>query len=169
MYKRQNNYGPYQFPEKLIPLMINNAKTKKGLPVYGDGMNVRDWLYVEDHCKAIDMVASGGRVGEVYNVGGHNERPNIFIVKKIIEILHDKVDPSIDESLIKYVEDRMGHDRRYGIDPEKIKNELGWYPETTFEVGIEKTINWYLEHEDWMKNVTSGDYQKYYAEMYKNK
>ena len=164
-----NNYGPYQFPEKLIPLMINNAKTKKGLPVYGDGMNVRDWLYVEDHCKAIDMVASGGRVGEVYNVGGHNERPNIFIVKKIIEILHDKVDPSIDESLIKYVEDRMGHDRRYGIDPEKIKNELGWYPETTFEVGIEKTINWYLEHEDWMKNVTSGDYQKYYAEMYKNK
>lgn len=115
-----NNYGPYQFPEKLIPLMINNAKTKKGLPVYGDGMNVRDWLYVEDHCKAIDMVASGGRVGEVYNVGGHNERPNIFIVKKIIEILHDKVDPSIDESLIKYVEDRMGHDRRYGIDPEKI-------------------------------------------------
>ena len=164
-----NNYGPYQFPEKLIPLMINNAKTRKPLPVYGDGMNVRDWLYVEDHCKAIDMVASGGRVGEVYNVGGHNERPNIFIVKKIIEILHDKVDPSIDESLIKYVEDRMGHDRRYGIDPEKIKNELGWYPETTFEVGIEKTINWYLEHEDWMKNVTSGDYQKYYAEMYKNK
>ena len=169
MTRCSNNYGPYQFPEKLIPLMINNAKTKKGLPVYGDGMNVRDWLYVEDHCKAIDMVASGGRVGEVYNVGGHNERPNIFIVKKIIEILHDKVDPSIDESLIKYVEDRMGHDRRYGIDPEKIKNELGWYPETTFEVGIEKTINWYLEHEDWMKNVTSGDYQKYYAEMYKNK
>ena len=164
-----NNYGPYQFPEKLIPLMINNVKQHKSLPVYGDGMQVRDWLYVEDHCKAIDMVASGGRVGEVYNVGGHNERPNIFIVKKIIEILHDKVDPSIDESLIKYVEDRMGHDRRYGIDPEKIKNELGWYPETTFEVGIEKTINWYLEHEDWMKNVTSGDYQKYYAEMYKNK
>ena len=164
-----NNYGPYQFPEKLIPLMIHNVKNHKSLPVYGDGMNVRDWLYVEDHCKAIDMVASGGRVGEVYNVGGHNERPNIFIVKKIIGILHDKVDPSIDESLIKYVEDRMGHDRRYGIDPEKIKNELGWYPETTFEVGIEKTINWYLEHEDWMKNVTSGDYQKYYAEMYKNK
>ena len=164
-----NNYGPYHFPEKLIPLMIANALNDKPLPVYGKGENVRDWLYVEDHCKAIDMVASGGRVGEVYNVGGHNERPNIFIVKKIIEILHDKVDPSIDESLIKYVEDRMGHDRRYGIDPEKIKNELGWYPETTFEVGIEKTINWYLEHEDWMKNVTSGDYQKYYAEMYKNK
>ena len=164
-----NNYGPYQFPEKLIPLMIANALADKPLPVYGDGKNVRDWLYVENHCKAIDLILQHGRVGEVYNVGGHNERPNIFIVKKIIEILHDKVDPSIDESLIKYVEDRMGHDRRYGIDPEKIKNELGWYPETTFEVGIEKTINWYLEHEDWMKNVTSGDYQKYYAEMYKNK
>ena len=164
-----NNYGPYQFPEKLIPLMINNAKTKKGLPVYGDGMNVRDWLYVEDHCKAIDMVAEKGRVGEVYNVGGHNERPNIFIVKKIIEILHDAVDPAIDETLIKYVADRKGHDRRYGIDPEKIKNELGWYPETTFEVGIEKTIRWYLANEAWMNNVTSGEYQKYYEEMYRNK
>ena len=164
-----NNYGPYQFPEKLIPMMINNAKSKKGLPVYGDGMNVRDWLYVEDHCKAIDMVAENGRVGEVYNVGGHNERPNIFIVKKIIEILHDAVDPTIDETLIKYVEDRKGHDRRYGIDPEKIKNELGWYPETTFEVGIEKTIRWYLANEAWMNNVTSGEYQKYYEEMYKNK
>ena len=164
-----NNYGPYQFPEKLIPLMINNARSKKGLPVYGDGMNVRDWLYVEDHCKAIDMVAEKGRVGEVYNVGGHNERPNIFIVKKIIEILHDAVDPAIDETLIKYVEDRKGHDRRYGIDPEKIKNELGWYPETTFEVGIEKTIRWYLANEAWMKNVTSGEYQKYYEEMYRNK
>ncbi|MBD5102925.1 MAG: dTDP-glucose 4,6-dehydratase [Subdoligranulum sp.] len=164
-----NNYGPYQFPEKLIPLMINNAHSKKGLPVYGDGMNVRDWLYVEDHCKAIDMVAEKGRTGEVYNVGGHNERPNIFIVKKIIEILHDAVDPAIDETLIKYVEDRKGHDRRYGIDPEKIKNELGWYPETTFEVGIEKTIRWYLANEAWMKNVTSGEYQKYYEEMYQNK
>ena len=127
-----NNYGPYQFPEKLIPLMIHNARLKKHLPVYGDGMNVRDWLYVEDHCKAIDMVAEKGRIGEVYNVGGHNERPNIFIVKKIIEILHEAVDPAIDETLIQYVEDRKGHDRRYGIDPEKIKNELGWYPETTF-------------------------------------
>lgn len=164
-----NNYGPYQFPEKLIPLMIHNAKAKKGLPVYGDGMNVRDWLYVEDHCKAIDMVAEKGRVGEVYNVGGHNERPNIFIVKKIIEILHDAVDASIDETLIQYVEDRMGHDRRYGIDPEKIKNELGWYPETTFEVGIEKTIRWYLANEEWLANVTSGEYQKYYEEMYRNK
>lgn len=164
-----NSYGPYQFPEKLIPLMIHNAKTKKKLPVYGDGMNVRDWLYVEDHCKAIDMVARNGRLGEVYNVGGHNERPNIFIVKKIIEILHNTLDESIDETLIQYVEDRMGHDRRYGIDPEKIKNELGWYPETTFEIGIEKTIRWYLDHTDWMHNVTSGEYQQYYAEMYKNR
>ena len=164
-----NNYGPFQFPEKLIPLMIHNAKAKKGLPVYGDGMNVRDWLFVEDHCKAIDMVAENGRDGEVYNVGGHNERPNIFIVKKIIEILHDAVDPSIDETLIQYVEDRKGHDRRYGIDPEKIKSELGWYPETTFEVGIEKTIRWYLDNEAWLENVTSGEYQKYYEEMYKNK
>ena len=165
-----NNYGPYQFPEKLIPLMINNTLQHKELPIYGDGMQIRDWLYVEDHCKAIDMVANGGKIGEVYNVGGHNERPNIFIVKTIINQLHDRLqDEGISEDLIKHVADRLGHDRRYGIDPEKIKNELGWYPETTFEVGIEKTINWYLEHEDWMKNVTSGDYQKYYAEMYKNK
>lgn len=164
-----NNYGPYQFPEKLIPLIINNAKAKKALPVYGDGMNVRDWLYVADHCKAIDMVCTSGEIGQVYNVGGHNERPNIFIVKKIIELLHNKIDPSITEDLIKYVEDRKGHDRRYGIDPEKIKNQLGWYPETPFEKGIELTINWYLENEAWMKNVTSGDYQKYYAEMYSNK
>ena len=164
-----NNYGPYQFPEKLIPLMIHNAKTKKKLPVYGDGMNIRDWLYVEDHCKAIDMVAEKGRLGEVYNVGGHNERPNIFIVKKIIALLHDQVDPAIDENLIQYVEDRKGHDRRYGIDPQKIKDELGWYPETSFEVGIEKTVTWYLTHEEWMKRVTSGAYQKYYEEMYRSK
>ncbi len=164
-----NNYGPFQFPEKLIPLMIHNAKTKKPLPVYGDGMNVRDWLYVEDHCKAIDMVARGGRSGEVYNVGGHNERPNIFIVKKIIEILHKDVDPTIDETLIQYVEDRKGHDRRYGIDPQKIKDDLGWYPETTFEVGIEKTIRWYLANEEWLGHVTSGTYQKYYEAMYGEK
>ena len=164
-----NNYGPYQFPEKLIPLMINNAKTKKGLPVYGDGMNVRDWLYVEDHCKAIDMVAEDGRIGEVYNVGGHNERPNIFIVKRIIASLAEKYDPSINETLIKYVEDRKGHDRRYGIDPQKIKDELGWYPETTFEVGIEKTIDWYLANTEWMERVTSGAYLEYYKEMYKNR
>ena len=143
-----NNYGPYQFPEKLIPLMINNVKHHKQLPVYGDGMQVRDWLYVEDHCKAIDMVCEGGKVGEVYNVGGHNERPNIFIVKTIISQLHD---------------------RRYGIDPTKIKNDLGWYPETPFEKGIVLTIDWYLQHEDWMNNVTSGAYQKYYEDMYKAK
>ena len=158
-----NNYGPYQ-------LMINNVKNHKQLPVYGDGMNVRDWLYVEDHCKAIDMVAEGGRDGEVYNVGGHNERPNIFIVKTIINQLHDRLkDEGINEGLIKYVADRLGHDRRYGIDPTKIKEELGWYPETTFEVGIVKTIDWYLANEEWMNNVTSGNYQKYYEEMYKNK
>ncbi len=165
-----NNYGPYQFPEKLIPLMINNVKQHKKLPVYGDGMNVRDWLYVEDHCKAIDMVTEGARVGEVYNVGGHNERPNIFIVKTIINQLHDRLqDEGINEELIQYVADRLGHDRRYGIDPTKIKEELGWYPETTFEVGIVKTIDWYLANEEWMNNVTSGNYQKYYEEMYKNK
>ena len=165
-----NNYGPYQFPEKLIPLMINNVKHHKQLPVYGDGMNVRDWLYVEDHCKAIDMVANGGRDGEVYNVGGHNERPNIFIVKTIIAQLHDRLqDDGISEDLIKHVADRLGHDRRYGIDPTKIKNDLGWYPETPFEKGIVLTIDWYLAHEDWMNNVTSGNYQKYYEEMYKNK
>ena len=165
-----NNYGPYQFPEKLIPLMINNAKHHKSLPVYGDGMNVRDWLYVEDHCKAIDMVAEGGRDGEVYNVGGHNERPNIFIVKTILSQLHERLgDEAIGENLIQHVPDRLGHDRRYGIDPAKIRAELGWYPETSFEVGIVKTIDWYLAHEDWMNNVTSGNYQKYYDEMYKNR
>ena len=165
-----NNYGPYQFPEKLIPLMINNVKQHKKLPVYGDGMNVRDWLYVEDHCKAIDMVTENGRVGEVYNVGGHNERPNIVIVKTIIQQLHDRLqDEGINEDLIAYVEDRLGHDRRYGIDPTKIKEELGWYPETPFEVGIVKTIDWYLNNEDWMRNVTSGNYQHYYEQMYKNK
>ena len=165
-----NNYGPYQFPEKLIPLLINNAKQHKSLPVYGDGMQVRDWLYVMDHCKAIDMVANGGKIGEVYNVGGHNERPNIFIVKTIINQLHDRLqDEGISEDLIKHVADRLGHDRRYGIDPTKIRNDLGWYPETPFEKGIVLTIDWYLAHEDWMAHVTSGDYQKYYEQMYKNK
>lgn len=164
-----NNYGPYQFPEKLIPLMINNALNHKELPVYGDGMQIRDWLYVEDHCKAIDMVIRNGILGEVYNVGGHNERPNIAIVKKIISYINENVDDSVCEQMIKYVEDRKGHDRRYGIDPEKIKNDLGWYPETTFEVGIEKTIKWYLNNKSWMKNVTSGAYQDYYKNMYENK
>ena len=165
-----NNYGQFQFPEKLIPLMINNAKNHKQLPVYGDGMQIRDWLFVEDHCKAIDMVAQGGKTGEVYNVGGHNERPNIFIVKTIIAQLSDRLhDPEINESLIKHVEDRLGHDRRYGIDPSKIKADLGWYPETSFEVGIMKTIDWYLDNQKWMEHVTSGEYQKYYAEMYANR
>ena len=161
-----NNYGPYQFPEKLIPLMINNALQHKELPVYGDGMQVRDWLYVEDHCKAIDLVARKGRLGQVYNVGGHNERPNLTIVKTIIEYVRTHVDPKVGEQLIKHVTDRKGHDRRYGIDPEKIKNELGWYPETTFEVGIQKTIQWYLTHKEWMEHVTSGRYQAYYEKMY---
>ena len=165
-----NNYGQFQFPEKLIPLMINNAKNHKPLPVYGDGMQIRDWLYVEDHCKAIDMVAAGGKSGEVYNIGGHNERPNIFIVKTIINQLSERLhDPEINEGLIKHVEDRLGHDRRYGIDPSKIKADLGWYPETTFEVGIVKTIDWYLANQEWMEHVTSGVYQQYYEEMYKNK
>ena len=162
-----NNYGPFQFPEKLIPLLINNCLAHKDLPVYGDGLNIRDWLFVEDHAKAIDMVINNGRVGEVYNVGGHNERTNIQIVKTVIEYLNENVDKEITETLIKYVEDRKGHDRRYGIDPTKIKEELGWYPETTFEVGIKKTIQWYLDNQEWMKNVTSGEYQNYYNKMYK--
>ena len=165
-----NNYGPYQFPEKLIPLMINNARHHKPLPVYGDGMQVRDWLYVDDHCKAIDLVAEGGKSGEIYNIGGHNERPNIFIVRTIIARLRDRLqDEAISESLIRHVEDRPGHDRRYGIDPTKIKNDLGWFPETPFEVGIAKTIDWYLANEDWMSRVTSGEYQKYYETMYANR
>ena len=164
-----NNYGPYQFPEKLIPLMINNCLTKKQLPVYGDGMQVRDWLYVEDHCKAIDLVLEKGRSGEVYNVGGHNERTNVFIVKSIIDYVHDSVDASVSEALIKHVVDRKGHDRRYGIDPQKIKDELGWEPETMFEDGIKLTIRWYLEHTEWMEHVTSGSYQNYYEQMYANR
>lgn len=163
-----NNYGPFQFPEKLIPLMINNALNHESLPVYGDGLNVRDWLYVEDHCKAIDLVLERGRIGEVYNVGGHNERPNIFIVKKIIEECASAMgDDKINEALISYVEDRKGHDRRYGIAPDKIREDLGWFPETAFEVGIVKTIEWYLANPDWVKNVTSGAYQDYYNEMYR--
>ncbi len=161
-----NNYGPYQFPEKLIPLMIHNTLGHKELPIYGDGMQIRDWLYVEDHCKAIDMVVRDGKLGEVYNVGGHNERPNIFIVKTIIDYVKNNVDGEVGEHMMKYVADRKGHDRRYGIDPEKIKNDLGWYPETAFEVGIVKTIQWYLDHEEWMNRVTSGAYQEYYEKMY---
>ena len=164
-----NNYGPYQFPEKLIPLIMNNTLLHKDLPVYGDGMQVRDWLYVDDHCKAIDMVIRDGVDGEVYNVGGHNERPNIFIVKTIIQYIKENVDETVGEHMIKYVADRKGHDRRYGIDPQKIKDALGWYPETSFEVGIKKTLKWYLDNQDWVKNVTSGEYQKYYEKMYKDK
>lgn len=164
-----NNYGPFQFPEKLIPLMINNVLEHKELPVYGDGLNVRDWLYVEDHCKAIDLVIQGGSCGEVYNIGGHNERPNIFIVKAIIEYISQSMDPEVSEALIRYVEDRKGHDRRYGIDPQKIKQDLGWYPETDFEAGIVKTIQWYLDNKGWVERVTSGAYQDYYKNMYEGR
>ena len=150
-----NNYGPYQFPEKLIPVMIANALADKQLPVYGEGLNVRDWLYVDDHCKAIDMILENGRIGEVYNIGGHNEKANIEVVKTIIKAVGK------DESLITYVTDRPGHEMRYAIDPEKIKNELGWYPETLFNEGIQKTIKWYLENEDWWKNILSGEYKNY--------
>lgn len=168
-----NNYGPYHFPEKLIPLMIINALSDKKLPVYGDGKNVRDWLYVEDHAKAIDMVQEQGRLFETYNVGGHNEKQNIQIIEIIIETLQEMLaddDPRkalVSKDLITYVADRKGHDRRYAIAPDKIKEEIGWYPETMFKEGIKKTIAWYFEHEDWMERVTSGDYQKYYNEMYK--
>ncbi len=155
-----NNYGPYHFPEKLIPLMIINALGGKSLPVYGKGLNIRDWLYVEDHCKAIDMILEKGRIGEVYNIGGHNERTNIAVVKTILKILGK------DESLIKYVTDRPGHDMRYAIDPTKIKNELGWYPETSFDEGIEKTVEWYLQNKEWWQNIISGEYMNYYEKMY---
>lgn len=155
-----NNYGPYHFPEKLIPLMIINALHDKPLPVYGDGLNVRDWLYVEDHCRAIDLIIHKGTVGEVYNVGGHNEMKNIDIVKLICQTLHKP------ESLIQYVTDRKGHDRRYAIDPTKIHTELGWLPETKFADGIQKTIQWYLQHEDWWQPIISGEYQQYYQKMY---
>ena len=155
-----NNYGPYQFPEKLIPLMIANCLENKPLPVYGKGINVRDWLYVEDHCKAIDLIIHKGRVGEVYNIGGHNEMKNIDIVKLIIKELGKS------ESLITYVADRKGHDLRYAIDPTKIHNELGWLPETKFEDGIKKTIKWYLDNKKWWENIISGEYQEYYKKMY---
>ena len=164
-----NNYGPFQFPEKLIPLIINNCINHRALPLYGDGMQIRDWLYVEDHCKAIDLVLRNGRPGEVYNVGGHNEHPNIFIVKSIIDYVSKHVDYNVTEDLIKHVTDRKGHDRRYGIDPQKIKDELGWEPETNFEDGIKLTIQWYLENKEWMEHVTSGSYQHYYENMYRNR
>ena len=164
-----NNYGPYQFPEKLIPLMINNCLNHRSLPVYGDGLQIRDWLYVEDHCKAIDMVVRDGVVGQVYNIGGHNEKTNLFIVNSIISYIHDNKDEEVDDGLIKHVTDRKGHDRRYGIDPQKIKDALGWYPETPFEKGIVKTIEWYLDNGEWIENVVSGEYQNYYSSMYDNR
>lgn len=186
-----NNYGPYHFPEKLIPLIINNILEGKQLPVYGKGDNVRDWLYVEDHCKAIDLVVREGKEGEVYNVGGHNEMTNINIVKLTIKTIHDMMAEDkelrkilkkqvkdadgeiaidwINDNLITFVKDRLGHDQRYAIDPTKIKNDLGWYPETMFAEGIVKTIKWNLDNQEWVKEVTSGDYQKYYEQMYSNR
>ena len=158
-----NNYGPYHFPEKLIPLMISRALADEELPVYGKGENVRDWLYVEDHCKAIDLIIHNGRVGEVYNIGGHNEMKNIDIVKIICKELGKP------ESLITYVSDRKGHDMRYAIDPTKIHNELGWLPETKFADGIKKTIQWYLDNKEWWETIISGEYQNYYEKMYANR
>ena len=158
-----NNYGPYHFPEKLIPLMIANALNDKKLPVYGKGENVRDWLYVEDHCSAIDLIIRKGKIGEVYNIGGHNERTNLEVVKTIIEELGKS------EDLIEFVTDRPGHDRRYAIDPTKIHNELGWLPATKFDDGIKKTIEWYLTHKSWWEKIISGEYKDYYDKMYKNR
>lgn len=177
-----NNYGPYHFPEKLIPLMIKNVLEGKKLPVYGKGDNVRDWLYAEDHCKGIDLVLRNADIYEIYNIGGFNEEQNINIVKLVIDILREEIEnndeykkvlktdlQNINYNLITYVQDRLGHDMRYAIDPSKIARDLGWYPETDFETGIRKTVKWYLEHQDWVNEVVSGDYQKYYEEMYGNK
>ena len=177
-----NNYGPYHFPEKLIPLMIKNILEGKKLPVYGKGDNVRDWLYVEDHCKGIDLVLRNAKVGEVYNIGGFNEEKNINIVKLVIDILKEEITnndeykkvlktdiSNVSYDLITYVQDRLGHDMRYAIDPSKIAKDLGWYPETDFETGIRKTVKWYLENQEWVNEVASGDYQKYYEEMYGNR
>ena len=158
-----NNYGPYQFPEKLIPLMISNALENKSLPVYGDGKNIRDWLHVYDHCTAIDLVLHEGKLGEVYNIGGNNEKENIYIVKLILEELGK------DESLIEFVTDRLGHDRRYAIDSTKIQTDLGWKPKYTFEIGIKETIKWYLDNQEWISKVRSGEYQDYYEKLYSNR
>jgi len=156
-----NNYGPFHFPEKLIPLMIVNALKEKSLPVYGDGKNVRDWLYVEDHCKAIDLIIHKGRVGEIYNVGGHNEKTNLEVVNEIISYLG--------KGTIRFVNDRAGHDRRYAIDPSKITNELGWFPETSFFKGIKITIDWYIQNQGWWEEILNGTYQEYYQKMYGSK
>ena len=155
-----NNYGPYHFPEKLIPLMISRALADEALPVYGTGENVRDWLHVSDHCEAIDLIIHKGRVGEVYNVGGHNERTNLEVVKTILKALNKP------ESLIKFVTDRPGHDRRYAIDPTKLETELGWKPKYNFDTGIQQTIQWYLDNEDWWKHILSGEYSNYFDNMY---
>ena len=177
-----NNYGPYHFPEKLIPLMIKNVLEGKKLPVYGKGNNVRDWIYVEDHCKGIDLVLREGKEGEIYNIGGFNEEQNINIVKLVIDILKEEITnndeyrkvlktdlDNINYNLITYVQDRLGHDMRYAINPSKIATDLGWYPETDFETGIRKTVKWYLDNQEWINEVISGDYQKYYEEMYNNR
>ena len=158
-----NNYGPYQFPEKLIPLMIANALQDKPLPVYGDGLNVRDWIYVEDHCEAVDVVLRQGRAGEVYNIGGKSERTNIDLVKRILRHLEKP------ESLISFVKDRPGHDRRYAIDFSKIRNELQWQPKHTFEQGLAETIDWYLQHQSWWQRINSGEYREYYKKMYEER
>ncbi|NLY47520.1 MAG: dTDP-glucose 4,6-dehydratase [Clostridiales bacterium] len=158
-----NNYGPYQFPEKLIPLMIANALKDKPLPVYSKGENVRDWLYVEDHCEAVDLVVRKGKVGEVYNIGGHNERTNLEVVRIILKELGKS------EDLIRFVTDRPGHDKRYAIDPAKINRELGWKPKTNFSEGIKMTIKWYVDNEQWLQNIISGEYQNYYKKMYGNR
>lgn len=166
-----NNYGPYQFPEKLIPLMINNILLKKELPIYGQGLNIRDWLYVEDHATAIDLVFHKGKVGESYNIGGKNEWKNIDLVHLLCRQMDEKLgrEKGESESLITYVKDRAGHDMRYAIDSQKIEKELGWFPSLNFEEGLSKTIDWYLDNKDWLKRVTSGEYAKYYQDMYKNR
>lgn len=166
-----NNYGPYQFPEKLIPLMINNVINNKSLPVYGEGENIRDWLYVEDHARAIDMIFHKGTSGEVYNIGGTNEWKNIDLIKLLCRVMDKKLGREEGESakLITFVKDRPGHDLRYAIDASKVISETGWRPETSFEVGIEKTVDWYLANQVWLKNVTSGEYLKYYSKMYQNR
>jgi len=166
-----NNYGSYQFPEKLIPLFIHNIRNNKALPVYGKGENIRDWLWVEDHARAIDVIFHNGKVGETYNIGGHNEWTNIDLIKLMCSIMDRKLnrESGTSEKLITYVKDRAGHDLRYAIDSTKLQKELGWVPSLQFEEGLEKTIDWYLQNEDWMNNVTSGDYQKYYEDPYQNR
>jgi dTDP-glucose 4,6-dehydratase len=165
-----NNYGSYQFPEKLIPLFINNILNKKALPVYGEGINVRDWLWVEDHAKAIDTIFHNGRMGETYNIGGHNEWTNIDLIRVLCQLMDEKLgrEKGSSEALITYVKDRAGHDLRYAIDASKLEKELGWKPSLQFEEGLSKTIDWYLENTDWLENVTSGAYQKYYEKQYQN-